>query len=94
MAGQYGNVRITTQNLKVVKLLEDDDLILIQGSVAGSKNGVVLLRDAIKHKTPNEAPFPAGFRNDSKSNLDDLSLSSDKNEKEISSEVEGAEVEN
>jgi large subunit ribosomal protein L3 len=37
MAGQYGNVRITTQNLKVVKLLEDDDLILIQGSVPGSK---------------------------------------------------------
>ena len=91
MAGQYGNVRITTQNLKVVKLLEDDDLILIQGSVPGSKNGVVLLRDAIKHKTPNEAPFPAGFRNDSKANKDDLSLSSDKNEKEISSEVEGAE---
>ena len=94
MAGQYGNVRITTQNLKVVKLLEDDDLILIQGSVPGSKNGVVLLRDAIKHKIPNEAPFPAGFRNDSKSNKDDLSLSSDKNEKEISSEVEGVEVEN
>ena len=94
MAGQYGNVRITTQNLKVVKLLEDDDLILIQGSVPGSKNGVVLLRDAIKHKIPNEAPFPAGFRNDSKSKKDDLSLSSDKNEKEISSEVEGAEVEN
>ena len=94
MAGQYGNVRITTQNLKVVKLLEEDDLILIQGSVPGSKNGVVLIRDAIKHKTPNEASFPAGYRNDSKSNKDDLSLSSDKNEKEISSEVEGVEVEN
>ena len=94
MAGQYGNVRITTQNLKVVKLLEDDDLILIQGSVPGSKNGIVLLRDAIKHKIPKEAPFPAGFRNDGKSNKDDLSLSSDKNEKESSPEVEGAEVEN
>ena len=94
MAGQYGNVRITTQNLKVVKLLEDDDLILIQGSVPGSRNGVVLLRDAVKHKTPNDVPFPAGFRNDSKANKNDLSLSSDQNEKEISSEVEGAEVEN
>ena len=50
MAGQYGNVRITTQNLKVVKLLEDKDIILIEGSVPGSKNGVVLLRDAIKYK--------------------------------------------
>ncbi len=94
MAGQYGNVRITTQNLKVVKLLEDEDLILIQGSVPGSKNGIVLLRDAIKYKTPNEAPFPAGFKNDSKANKDNSSLSSDKNEKEISSKVEGAEVEN
>ena len=94
MAGQYGNVRITTQNLKVVKLLEDDDLILIQGSVPGSKNGIVLLKDAVKYKTPNEAPFPAGFRNDNKANKDDLSLSSDQNEKEISSELEGAEIEN
>ena len=94
MAGQYGNVRITTQNLKVVKLLEDDDLILIQGSVPGSKNGVVLLSDAIKYKTPNEAPFPAGLRNDSKANKDDLSLSPHQHEKEISSEDEGAEDEN
>ena len=92
MAGQYGNVRITTQNLKVVKLLEDDDLILIRGSVPGSKNGVVLLKDAIKYKTPNEAPFPAGLRNNN-TNKVDLS-SSDENEKEISSEVKGAEVEN
>ena len=55
MAGQYGNVRITTQNLKVVKLFEDDDIILIEGSVPGSKNGVVLLRDAIKFKLPENA---------------------------------------
>jgi large subunit ribosomal protein L3 len=94
MAGQYGNVRITTQNLKVVKLLEDDDLILIQGSVPGSKNGIVLLKDAVKYKTPNEAPFPAGFRNDNIANKDNLSLSSDQNEKEISSIDEGAEGEN
>ena len=94
MAGQYGNVRITTQNLEVIKLLEEDDLILIQGSVPGSKNSVVLLRDAIKYKTPNEAPFPAGLRSESIVNKDDLSLSSDQNEKEVSSEVNGAEVEN
>ncbi len=94
MVGQYGNVRITTQNLKVVKLLEDDDLILIQGSVPGSKNGIVLLSDAIKYKTPNEAPFPAGYRNDNKAKNDDVSLSSNQNEKEISSIDEGAEGEN
>ena len=94
MAGQYGNVRKTTQNLKVVKLLEEDNLILIEGSVPGSKNGVVLLRDAIKYKTPTEAPFPAGFRNINKGDNDEPSSSSDQNEKEISSKIEGAEVEN
>ncbi len=54
MAGQYGNVRITTQNLTVVKLIENENLILVQGSVPGSKNGVVMLKDAIKSKVPVE----------------------------------------
>ena len=94
MAGQYGNVRVTTQNLTVVKLIENEDLILIQGSVPGSKNGIVLLSDAIKYKTPNEAPFPAGLRNDSESNNKAVSISSGQNEKEISAEDEGAKVEN
>ena len=61
MAGQYGNVRITTQNLTVVKLIENDNLILVQGSVPGSKNGVVILNDAIKSKVPDTVPFPAGL---------------------------------
>ena len=94
MAGQYGNVRVTTQNLTVVKLIENEDLILIQGSVPGSKNGIVLLSDAIKYKTPNEAPFPAGLRNDSESDNKAVSISSGQNEKEISAEDEGAKVEN
>jgi large subunit ribosomal protein L3 len=61
MAGQYGNVRITTQNLTVVQLIENDNLILVEGSVPGSKNGIVMLKDAIKSKIPEEAPFPAGL---------------------------------
>ena len=95
MAGQYGNVRITTQNLKVVKLLEDKNLILIQGSVPGSKNGIVILRDAIKHKTPNDVPFPAGLRNEDNANNENVSSSDDENQgqKEISPDVEGAAVE-
>lgn len=92
MAGQYGNVRITTQNLKVVKLFEDEDLILIEGSVPGSKNSVVLLRDAIKYKTPEDAPFPAGLRNEDKPKV--VASSSPDEEKVILSDVEGAEGEN
>ena len=71
MAGQYGNVRKTIQNLKIVQLLESEDLILVEGSVPGSKNGFVILRDAIKSKTPDKAPFPAGLRAGNVSNNDD-----------------------
>jgi large subunit ribosomal protein L3 len=66
MAGQYGNVRITTQNLTVIKLIENDNLILVEGSVPGSKNGIVMLKDALKCKIPETAPFPAGLYSDNK----------------------------
>ena len=94
MAGQYGNVRITTQNLKVVKLLKNDSLILIQGSVPGSKNGVVILRDAIKQETPNEVPFPAGLVNEDKVSNEKVSSSDVENVKGNSPDVDGAKVEN
>jgi len=61
MAGQMGNVRVTTQNLTVVKLIEEENLILVQGSVPGSKNGIILLSDAYKVKLPEGAPYPAGL---------------------------------
>mgnify|MGYP000041103248 FL=1 len=61
MAGQMGNVRVTTQNLTVIKLIEDENLILVQGSVPGSKNGIILLSDAYKIKLPETAPYPAGL---------------------------------
>jgi len=93
MAGQYGNVRKTTQNLKIVQLLEAEDLILVEGSVPGSKNGFVILRDAIKSKTPDKAPFPAGLRAGNVSNNDDA-LSPPQAEDVISSDKQGAEVEN
>ncbi len=94
MAGQYGNVRITTQNLKIIQLLEDEDLILVEGSVPGSKNGFIIIKDAIKSKTPDKAPFPAGLRAGDDKNPDDVSLSNTKSENATSSDIKGAEVEN
>ncbi len=92
MAGQYGNVRVTTQNLKVVKLLEDEDLILVEGSVPGSKNGIVTLSDAVKHDLPKEAPFPAGLRTSDASN--DKTIPVSENTSGNLSENEGASGEN
>lgn len=48
MAGQMGNVRRTTQNLEVVKVDTDRNLLLIKGSVPGSKGGDVVIRPAVK----------------------------------------------
>ena len=64
MAGHMGAERVTTQNLEVVSIDEENDLILVHGAVPGSKNGWVLLSDAIKKPRPDDAPFPAGLAKD------------------------------
>lgn len=48
MAGQMGNVRTTTQNLTVAKVMPDEGLVLIRGSVPGPNNGIVILRRSHK----------------------------------------------
>jgi large subunit ribosomal protein L3 len=62
MAGQLGNERVTTQSLEVVQSDAERGLILIKGAVPGSENGWVLIRDAVKRKTPDGLPFPAALR--------------------------------
>ena len=95
MAGQYGNVRITTQNLTVVKLIENENLILVQGSVPGSKNGVVMLKDAIKSKLPDAAPFPAGLHSlNEKDTPKDVDIIADNKKTDDNPENKGDQVEN
>jgi large subunit ribosomal protein L3 len=65
MAGQLGNERVTTQSLEVVQSDPERGLILIKGSVPGSENGWVLIRDAVKRKAPDGLPFPAALRSES-----------------------------
>lgn len=48
MAGHMGNARCTTQNLEVVRVDADRNLLLIKGSVPGSKGGDVIIRPAVK----------------------------------------------
>ena len=95
MAGQYGNVRVTTQNLTVVKLLDDDNLILVEGSVPGSKNGIVTITDAVKYNVPKDAPFPAGLRSSENSNdaKEEMAQVSEQNSNKVS-DNEGAQGEN
>ncbi len=62
MAGQYGNVNKTIQNLTVIDINDIDDLLYVKGSVPGPKNGYLTVRDAIKSKLPENALKPAGLK--------------------------------
>ena len=62
MAGHMGAVRVTTQNLEVVKTDADRGLIMVKGAVPGSKGGWVTIKDAVKKKLPEGVPFPAAVK--------------------------------
>ncbi|MEQ9520671.1 MAG: 50S ribosomal protein L3 [Parvibaculum sp.] len=62
MAGHMGSVRVTTQNLEVVRTDVDRGLIMVKGAVPGSKGGWVFLRDAVKRPLPEGVPMPAALR--------------------------------
>ena len=43
MAGQMGNARVTVQNLQVIKVIPEHNLLMIKGSIPGSKGSIVLI---------------------------------------------------
>jgi large subunit ribosomal protein L3 len=48
MAGRHGGKMVTTQNLRLVEILEDDSIYLIKGAVPGKNGGLVEIRPAVK----------------------------------------------
>ena len=48
MAGHLGNVKVTTQNLEVVRVDAERGLLLIKGAIPGSKGGNVVVRPSVK----------------------------------------------
>jgi len=48
MAGHWGNEKISVQNLEVVDIRVDDNLMLVKGAVPGAKQGIVVVRRAVK----------------------------------------------
>ena len=43
MAGHMGNERVKVQNLSVVKLIPENNLIVLKGSVPGAKGSYLIL---------------------------------------------------
>jgi len=48
MAGHLGNVRVTTQNLEVVRVDAERNLLLVKGAVPGPAGGDVYIRPSVK----------------------------------------------
>jgi large subunit ribosomal protein L3 len=48
MPGHMGQVRRTVQNLKVVKIVEDENLLLIEGAIPGAQGEFVIIRESKK----------------------------------------------
>ena len=54
MAGQLGNVRNTIQNLVIVKILLDENTILVKGSIPGHDGSDVIIKPTRKKYTARE----------------------------------------
>ncbi len=52
MSGQMGNVTSTVQNLKIARIDNERQLLLVRGAVPGSKNGKVVVMPARKKPAP------------------------------------------
>ena len=48
LAGHMGSVKVTVQNLEVVKVDAEKNLLLIKGAIPGAKGSVVTVKSAIK----------------------------------------------
>ncbi len=48
MAGHMGHTRVTTLNLKVIKVDPERNLMLVRGAVPGPRGGLVMVRTAIR----------------------------------------------
>ena len=48
MAGQYGNEKVTIQNLDVVRVDAEKNLIAVKGAVPGARGGIVFIRNTVK----------------------------------------------
>ena len=48
MAGHYGNVQRTVQNLEIVRVDVERQLLLVKGAIPGSKGGDVIVRPGVK----------------------------------------------
>ncbi len=50
MAGHMGAKKVTIQNLKVIEVDEENNLLILNGSIPGKKNSTIYIKDSVKKK--------------------------------------------
>ena len=95
MPGQLGNVRNTIQNLVVVKIVEEDNIMLVKGSVPGFNGSNLIIKPTRKKYIPKKILSEEVEHKDesvevSKSNQDDKI--NDVNKKETKENASKEEV--
>ena len=48
MAGHMGAVRVTSQTLEVVRVDQENNLLLVKGAVPGAKGGDIIVKPSVK----------------------------------------------
>ena len=48
MPGHYGNDRRTVQNLQIVRVMADNNCLLVKGAIPGCNGGIVTVKSALK----------------------------------------------
>jgi len=56
MAGRYGNERVTSRNLALVRIDEENHLVLVKGAVPGPNGGLIYIRPTKKVKSMHGKP--------------------------------------
>jgi large subunit ribosomal protein L3 len=55
MPGHYGNETVSVMSQRVIKVIPDQNLVLIEGGIPGSRGGIVVVRGAIKRRGGKKA---------------------------------------
>ena len=58
MAGRMGGVSSTVQKLEVVKVMPQENILLVKGAVPGVRNGVLMISQTVKKKKFRAAEKP------------------------------------
>ena len=88
MAGQLGNVKNTIQNLVIVKILLEENTILVKGSIPGHDGSDVIIKPTRKKYTPKEILTKQSVKNEEINETKAANPSAQDNKKEVEKTTE------